>query len=241
MRGLTLLYQSRLVEGWQDCVRAANLAVRIGDARAEMLARNMAMILLEQADLLAAEQEFKRSLELSRTLGAQRFEALCAAHLGCIAVQLGRRSEGLAQLRSALAQSRTIGDSFATPWLCGLLAQVGEGEERARALALGAQVLADGCVSHNHLWFHRYAIDAALLERDAGGAERHARELASHADVEPLPWVDFYARRGRLLAGLITGRSTAARERERERRSLIEQAREHRLLAALPALEAAVS
>lgn len=237
MRGITLLYQNRLVEGWADGVRAAETAVRIGDGRSEVVARNAAAILIEQGELAGAEREFQRALELSRMLGAQRFEAVCAAHLGSIAASSGRRDRGLAQLRAALAQSRSIGDSFATPWICGLLAVAAEGEEREQALGLGERVLGDGgCVSHNHLWFYRYAIDAALAAADDAAVRCYASALAAYTAAEPLPWADFYVRRGRLLAAMIA--KAATDDSERELCELIAEARRCGLAAALPALEA---
>ena len=48
-------------------------------------------------------------------------------------------------------------------WLLGhFAAAAGNRRERRPTLAEGEVVLARGAVSHNHLWFYRYVIEAAL-------------------------------------------------------------------------------
>ena len=48
-------------------------------------------------------------------------------------------------------------------WLLGHIAvAAGNRRERRPTLAEGEAVLARGAVSHDHLWFYRYAVEAAL-------------------------------------------------------------------------------
>jgi hypothetical protein len=54
-------------------------------------------------------------------------------------------------------------------------------------------------VSHNHLWFFRYAIDASLDSEDWDGAERYSAALEDYTRSEPLPWANFFVRYGRAV------------------------------------------
>jgi hypothetical protein len=82
---------------------------------------------------------------------------------------------------------------------------VEEPAEREALLVEGARMLARGAVSHNHLWFHRDAIEAYLAAGDAEGALRHAAALEDYTRAEPLPWSTLFAARGRCLANASRG------------------------------------
>jgi hypothetical protein len=60
-------------------------------------------------------------------------------------------------------------------------------------------------VGHNHLWYHRDAIEAFLGARDAEGMMLHATALEAYARNEPLPWSTLFAERGRCLAAVVQG------------------------------------
>ncbi|MBV8108835.1 MAG: hypothetical protein JO012_03625, partial [Hyphomicrobiales bacterium] len=64
---------------------------------------------------------------------------------------------------------------FVGPVLYGLLGLI-ESDRTARdaALAAGEALLARGAVGHNHFWFRRYAIEAALEAEEWDEAEGHA-------------------------------------------------------------------
>ena len=93
----------------------------------------------------------------------------------------------------------------------GLLGLI-ETERSAReaALATGEALLAKGAGGHNHFWFRRYAIEAALQAEDWNEAEAHADALARRTAAEPLPYSDLIVARGRILARM--GRGTARDE-----------------------------
>jgi hypothetical protein len=97
------------------------------------------------------------------------------------------------------------------PVLHGLLGLI-ETEPSAReaALAAGEALLAKGAVGHNHFWFRRYAIEAALQAKEWDAADAHADALARRTAAEPLPYSDLIVARGRILAGI--GRGTARDE-----------------------------
>jgi hypothetical protein len=48
---------------------------------------------------------------------------------------------------------------------------------RAQALGEGERVLGEGTVSHNVIYFNRYAIEACLVAKDWAGVERYAEAL----------------------------------------------------------------
>ncbi len=74
-------------------------------------------------------------------------------------------------------------------------------------------LLEQGCVSHNYLWFYRYAMEACLKMRDPEGVERFARAALSYTADEPLPWVDLLVARARALAALsVNGENVEALE-----------------------------
>ena len=71
-------------------------------------------------------------------------------------------------------------------------------EAKAAALAEGEATL-PGSVSHNHLFFNRYAIEACLAAEDWSDAERYAAALEQSMASEPFPMTDFFAARARQL------------------------------------------
>jgi hypothetical protein len=89
--------------------------------------------------------------------------------------------------------------------------------ERARLLTRGAELLRLGAVGHNHLWFYRDAIEALLSAGDGPGVLRYVSSLEDYTRVEPLPWAEVFAARGRVLADCLQGRVDAAMQRELER------------------------
>ena len=114
-------------------------------------------------------------------------------------------------MREGLAASEETNPAFAGSFLYGLLGLI-ETERSAReaALAAGEALLAKGAVGHNHFWFRRYAIEAALQAKEWDAAEVHADALARRTAAEPLPYSDVIIERGRILARM--GRGTARDE-----------------------------
>ena len=97
------------------------------------------------------------------------------------------------------------------PIIYGLLGLI-ETERTAReaALAAGEALLAKGAGGHNHFWFRRYAVEAALQSEAWDEAEAQADALARRTSAEPLPYSDLIIERGRILACM--GRGTARDE-----------------------------
>jgi hypothetical protein len=163
-------------------------------------------------DFEPAKVHAERALALVRRLGVRRFEPVSLNEQAMILRGEGRRAEALDVLHRALTISRETGISFVGPWLLGHLAVTTEDPaERRAALAKGEEVLGKGAVSHNHLWFYCYAMQAALAACEHDDAERHATALEDYTRPEPLPWAEFFIASGRALAA--TAAASATRRR----------------------------
>jgi hypothetical protein len=109
-------------------------------------------------------------------------------------------------LREALSICRVAGPQFCGPIVTSALSRAVEDPiERDALLMEGAEMLARGAVGHNHLWYHRDAIEAFLGARDATGMMLHVTALETYACDEPLPWSALFAARGRCLAEVVRG------------------------------------
>jgi hypothetical protein len=94
-------------------------------------------------------------------------------------------------------------------------------------------------VSHNHLWFYHFAMEAALSATDWSSVDRYAAALEDYTRAEPLPLSDFFIARGRTLAAFGGGRRDAALTAELVR--LRHDADHFGLRIALPALDTALT
>jgi hypothetical protein len=118
----------------------------------------------------------------------------------------GRRRDAESFLREALAICRETGTQFCDPKVVAALSRTVEDPvEREALLAEGRAMLERGTVGHNHLWFHRDAIEAQLCARDFGGALGYAQAPEDYTRAEPLPWAELFVARGRALAAALSG------------------------------------
>jgi len=181
------------------------LAVRVGQRRAEMVAEHMrCFTLLELRDYAGACRAAENALEIARQLRAPRFEAEGLMLEGFVR-SLDGEAGGADRIRTAVAMLRDA-PKYLLPTALGMLAHVtADAAERAAALAEGERLLQADTVSHNRMWFNRYALETALAADDAPAAERYAGELA-RASSQPLPYIEFLVARGRVLAGRSGGR-----------------------------------
>jgi class 3 adenylate cyclase/tetratricopeptide (TPR) repeat protein len=219
---------------------AIELAARVGHHRAEVVAQHGASrVLCMMGDFEPAKAHAERALALVQRLGVRRFEPVSLNEQAMILRGEGCRGEALDVLHRALAISRETGISFVGPWLLGHLAVTTEDPaERRAALAEGEEVLGKGAVSHNHLWFYCYAMQAALAAGEYDAAEHYAAALEEYTRPEPFPWAEFFIAYGRALAR--HGRGWRDPATLRELRRLDREARRVGLRIALPALERAL-
>ncbi|NIR29265.1 MAG: AAA family ATPase [Gammaproteobacteria bacterium] len=241
MRGVTRMYLNDLPGALEDCRIAAQTAERVGDQRAEMVARDtlagLSPYALRWDEALDA---CERSLIIARRLGSRQFEADILGLLGYAVAQTGERREGANLLRDAWSLARATRPAFDGPWILSLLARVtDDAGERTRALTEGEALLASGAVSHNHLHFHQNAMELGLETGCWEMVERYAAALEAYTETEPLPWSDFFIARARALVEV--GRGARGDQVMARLRRLRDEAHRAGLAAALPAIETALS
>jgi tetratricopeptide (TPR) repeat protein len=177
---------------------------------------------------------------IAREIGARRYLSVLLGAKAWALYRLGRTAEGDAAIEESLAHCRATSERFFAPGALGILAGAArDAGIRARALAEAEALLAEGCVSHNHLWFYRLGMETALDWREWERASRYADALAAYTREEPLPWSDFWIARARALDAHGRGARDAAATAELRRLRDFAAVRGIRL--ALPALDAALA
>jgi tetratricopeptide (TPR) repeat protein len=176
-------------------------ARRVNHARGELIAQHgRLMALVGELRLDEARASVARARALAQQLGAVRFEGENLWFLAAIERSSGDRRAAAAILRDALRSSRATSPGFFGASILGSLALcTDDAAERAAALAEGEALLDAGSVSHNHFFFARDAIDAALQAHDLDGALRYAARLRAYTADEPLPWSDAVIARAEAL------------------------------------------
>jgi class 3 adenylate cyclase len=202
MLAATSWYLLDLAAILREAAAARDLALRVGHHRGAIIAAHGACLAqLLRLDLEEAEATFNEAQALTASIGARRFEAENLMFLAERLLLGGRRAAAVELAGRAMAVSRETAVSFIGPSILGLTAWASDdpGARRA-ALAEGEALLEQGSLAHNHLWFRRYAIEAALVAGDPDEALRQAEALERYTVAEPLPWSTFLAARGRALA-----------------------------------------
>jgi class 3 adenylate cyclase len=192
---------------------------RVGNARGELIAHHgKLMALIGLLELEEARASVDRARCLAQQLGAMRFEAENLWFLATIERLAGDRATAAVLLREALTLARKTSIGFFGASILGSLALcTDDAEERAAALAEAEELLESGSVSHNHFFFARDAIDAALSERDFERALRYAQRLERYTAAEPLPWSMLVVERAEALVACGRGARNAALEATVER------------------------
>ena len=242
MIGVTRRYLNEFREAIDDLRSAASTAARVGHARAEMYALTLlGELMTEHGDPGDAYAALDRALAIADALGNRRFRAFVLYELGrALWHDPRRRDEAEPVLADALALSRDTQVSFIGPRILAARALVSaDAPARTAALAEGEAILRAGWLAHVVLWFYRDALEASLNAGDRDEAERYATALEDYTRPEPLPWSDFFIRRGRALAAI--GRDRQGESILSELKSLRDEARGFELVTALPALEHALA
>lgn len=207
MVGFSRIYLNEARQARVDGDEAARAAALVGQPRAELLGEMMgAFACCELGEHDAMKAYLERSMRLARQLKARRFEAQAMEMQARILLEEDRREDAALLLRDALSICRDAGAQFCGPKVASALSRaVEDPAERDALLNEGREMLLRGAVGHNHLWFHRDAIEAFLAARDSNGVMRHADALEAYARSEPLPWSTLFAARGRRLAVVVRG------------------------------------
>lgn len=239
MIGHCLFYLNRFEEALESSREAMSLARRGGHQRAEIIAANAIRLLWFMLDADAVNANEDRTMELVRQIGAQRFEAEVFIARGFILALAGHRSEALDLTRRGIESARKTGIQFLGPDFLGRLAILTEDDaERRSALAEAEELLDSGSVGHNHLRFHRHAIEASLNAGAWDEAQRYAQALEDYTRPEPLPWADFWIWWGRALAAL--GRNPTNPAAVEDVKRVLKEARRIGMRPAIPALQSAL-
>jgi class 3 adenylate cyclase/tetratricopeptide (TPR) repeat protein len=241
MLGLTRRYLNQGEAALASVVAAAEHAGSVGNRRAEMYATNLVgEFLVDRGDIAGGEAAIDRALAMAERLGNRRFRAYVLMERGRALIERGATREAAPVLDEAIAISRATGIAFIGPRILAARARIApDAAARATALGEGEATLAQGATAHNHLWFRRDAIEAALAAGDWREAERQAAALAAFTAVEPVPWADFFIARGRALARC--GRDGASEADRDTLRRLQDAAGPAGLAIAMRAVQAALA
>ncbi|HTO66445.1 MAG TPA: adenylate/guanylate cyclase domain-containing protein [Bradyrhizobium sp.] len=236
MLGMMLMMDLQFPEAMQQAIRAANLAEQIGHRRAAMISyHGLSFIYHEIGQPGSGLQAGSAGLAIARSLGARRFIAE-----GLILQAQSEFQVGDPQASKTIREANEIAretPSFMLPFGLALAAMIAcNAKERAAALAEGERVLGEGAVSHNFIFFNRYAIEACLAANDWTGVDRYAAGLERSMAEEPFPMTDFLVARGRAIAAAGRGQKDAT-----ELRRLLAEANRIGWLAVVPALETALA
>jgi class 3 adenylate cyclase/tetratricopeptide (TPR) repeat protein len=239
----THFFRGDLSKVFADCHKAIELATRVGNRRAEFFSHwNHVFYSLELH--CGADAAAKRSLATARNiveqLGLRRCEPFVIIASCTLAIFERQPIDVDAELRRAYAICQETGMTFAGPWVLGILAfSTKDPETRDWALREGQRALTEQiCVSHNYIYFYRYAMDASISAGLWAEAERYALELEEYTRPEPLPVCDFFIARARALSDWGRGKRDGVLVMELRR--LANEAKRMGLNSDLPVLQEAL-
>jgi tetratricopeptide (TPR) repeat protein len=240
MVAVTDIYMGDLDAAIATCEAALADAIEQRDRRALLLTEGvLGSARLQRGEYAVAHEKSLRCIELARELGARRFEAENQVLEGLALFGLGETADARRALEAAAAAAREVAATYCGPWAIVALALASwEDEPRGRALlAEGARLLERGCVSHNHLEFHHYAMELCGRWRDWASVRRHADALEAYTRDEPLPWVEIIVSAHRAIA---QAGSKPGRAATRDVQGALREARRHQFLTLVPLLEASL-
>jgi tetratricopeptide (TPR) repeat protein len=241
MVGFSRFFLNELREALEDGLATIAAAAKIGHQRAELLARILVYwVFFEMTDMENARKHLREAQILAERLGARRFEAQNLLYMTKFSRVEGRRSEALKLCEEAHGISRVTGIGFVGPHVCAEVARNTEDQgARRQALQEGEKILREGAVSHNHFHFYAEAMEACLESKEWDEVDRYAGALEEFTRPEPLPWSDFFIKRGRTLAAF--GRGNREDSTMQALKQLRGEAERVGLRMALPALDAALA
>ena len=233
------LYMGEIAAALATCETARMAATDSRDRRAELLAVGIAASAqFVQAEFAISLAQSERCVVIARELGARRFEAENRVLRGLALLHLGEDGRARTELEQAAEAARSACPTYCGPWAFAALALAAhEDEPLARGLlAEGAGLLARGCVSHNYLEFHHYAMEACGRWRDWNGVQAHADALEAYTRDEPLLWAETIIAAHRAIA---QAAAAPGPESQRAVVSARDRARELRFLMLVPQLDRA--
>jgi hypothetical protein len=187
---------------------ARQMARQAQNRRAELIALHVLMMAAMEGDQPAAGlAHLPRARQIVAELGAWRFEGENVIFGALLENAAGHGDAAQRMAREAVDLSRQHALSYIGALTLGIAAAISaDPAERDAWLAEGEALLGKPTLSHNHLFFRRYAIEACLAASRTDEARRHAAALAAHVAAEPMPYTEMVVRRGMLLADAADGR-----------------------------------
>jgi len=240
MLAFTALLMGNLDEVQETSETAVSRTQRMANRRAEIVAHHgCAIAHLELGNTALARPHAQAAVDLSRAIGARRFDPESMLLVAGCQYYEGDRAGAGAMLREALAIAREH-MSYCGPMVLGTLARAtNDPEERRRCLEEGQAILDAGSPAHNQLFFYRESIEVSLELHDWPAALCYAERLESYFREEPLAFIDFLTARARALAAAGQGRRDS--ELRAQLLNLAATGRRSRHVRLLPALEAAAA
>jgi len=244
MRGDAALYQGRLDLAIADSRRSREMAVRVGDRRAEAFAGWIdvsSVIFTAHFDREQVSATLARMREITDQLGLRRVVPLLNMTEAMLCAQDGDYDRIDPLMEQAFAACEEAGVGFAGPWVLGMHAWLTRNPDiRRRAQAKGEDLLKTQlCVSHNHIFFYLLAIEVSIEDQNWPEASRYADLLEAYMSREPAPLTDLVIGRARALVRHAEGDRDAALAGQL--RDLRARAVEFGYDRAVPALDAALS
>ena len=139
-------------------------------------------------------------IRIATEIGAKRFEAQGKGDLARVLAIQGRFAEAREMGREGVELALEYARNFTSPKsLSALALALEDPEEQDHLLSQGAEILAEGCVSHCHFFFYSDAIAIMLARRDWAAVLEWAEALEDFTRAEPLGLMDLTIRQARLL------------------------------------------
>ncbi len=235
------LYQGQFREVLNISFKVIDESSRIGNARAEFLARHnvgYAYSMMDQPD--EAKENIAQARKLIIQLDARRFLINNNCYRAMAARASGDRVLALKYLAEAEAVACELAVAWMMPWVLGQRAlATKDATERARALEEGERLLHSGVGDFSSVAFYLPAIETCIENEDWDRVERYAAALEDFTRAEPLGLTQLVTARGRALAAFGRGNSDDATMQELKR--LRDEAEHVGWKTALPALEEALA
>ena len=239
--GWTSLFQMDIAGSLAATATGIELAQRVSHWRSEMMTRVQRAIAdgWFLGNVRAARPHLDRALEISRSAGNHRAEALCWSCYGLLALREGDLEASRAHAASALELAGQSDLIQVGALVFGVLARAErDPASRRKAMAAGEEILSRGAPPHSHLIFYDLAIEASLDDGQWEEAERYCALFDAYTAAEPFPLSQFVSKCGRALSRV--GRGESGTELLMQLQALRRQAHDTQCLVYLERIDAAI-
>ncbi len=204
MIGHCRCYLAEFDAGIADMKAGRALAVKLGDRHGEMFSLESEGLLLVLCNRYhEAVPVLERGLVLAEAIGARRYQATMLCALAEADAAQGRPDAAIEHIERALTLSRETDMRFCGPMILAVKSALQRDRNEREASRREAEaLLAQTCVGHNSISYHRCGIEDTLARGEWARARAHAEALDDYTRAERLPFADLLIARGRALAAL---------------------------------------